>query len=241
MPEPIREEWISQAAPGRSFAEVGGLWGTVNEQVTVAAAAGASDLTMIDVAPKGGDEDLWEAFRGRLDEHGVGDVRCIQGNIDDAQVRSDAGSFDVVHTSGVLYHCPEPLATLRNLRSIVRETLVLGTATMPETVSTAAGTVNMEPGGAMLVPAMTASQRVIFGEWLRENGAPFAYGVNYEAGRDWDLTIGGQDPYEAWWWFFTRDYVTALLEAAGFQVRNIASYWNGRATFFLAQPTKGQP
>jgi hypothetical protein len=237
VPEPIREGWIAEAVPGRSFAEVGGLWGVVNEQVTVAAAAGASELTMIDVAPEGGPDDLWRAFESRLGEHGVSGVRCIHGSVDDRSIIEEAGSFAVVHCSGVLYHCPEPLHTLRNLRSLVQETLVLGTATMPETVANSAGAVSLEPGAAMLVPAMTESQRVVLGEWLRENGAPFAYGVNHEVGEAWDLTHRDWNPYEAWWWFFTRDYVTALLEAAGFEIRSVASYWNGRATFYMASPT----
>lgn len=244
MQEPtrdIREEWIRKAAGGRSFAEVGGLWGVVNEQVTVAAGAGASGLTMIDVAPEDGPEDLWKAFGSRLDEHGVSGVRCIQGNVDDRTVVESAGSFDVVHCSGVLYHCPEPIHTLRNLRSLVNETLILGTATMPEEVANSAGAVEVEPGTAMLVPAMTTSQRAVVGEWLREDGAAFAYGINHEVGADWTLDRNDWKPYEAWWWLFTRDYVAALLEVAGFEVRNVANYWNGRATLFLATATGPGP
>lgn len=240
MTETIREDWISDVTSGRTFAEVGGLWGVVNEQVTVAAKAGASELTMIDVAPEGGPDDLWQAFDSRLADHDVSGVSCVRGNIDDRAVIDSVGAFDVVHSSGVLYHCPEPLHTLRNLRSIVRETLVLGTATMPETVTTSAGTVSVEPGTSMLVPAMTASQRAVLGEWLRENGASGAYGLNHEVGTDWTLREGWK-PYEAWWWLFTRDYVAALLEAAGFKVRNVASYWNGRATLYLASAVGSTP
>lgn len=236
MAEPIREEWIAAATPGRSFAEVGGLWGEVNEQVTVAAGAGASALTMLDVAPEEGPDDLWGAFRKRLDERGISGVRCIRGSVDDAEAIEAVGTVDVLHCSGVLYHCPEPLRTLRNLRSVVRQTLVLGTATMPEEVATSAGTIRIEPGSAMLVPALNDSQRAIFGEWLRENGASQAYGVNHDVGGAWDMRREGWNPYEAWWWFFTRDYVSSLLAVAGFDVRNVASYWNGRATFYLATP-----
>ncbi len=238
MGDGLRESWIAAVASGSSFAEVGGLWGVVNEQVTVAAAAGATDLTMIDIAPEGGPEDLWGAFESRLEEHGVAGVRCIHGSVDDHALVDKVGSFDAVHCSGVLYHCPEPLRTLRNLCALVRGTLILGTATMPETVATSAGAISVEPGTALLVPAMTDSQRVILGEWLRENGAPFAYGVNHAVGEEWDLQREGWNPYEAWWWFFTRDYVSALLEAAGFDVRNVASYWNGRATLYMASPKR---
>ena len=45
----VRDTYISQVAAGKSFADVGGLWGTVNEKVSVAHTHGARALTMIDV------------------------------------------------------------------------------------------------------------------------------------------------------------------------------------------------
>jgi hypothetical protein len=32
MGEPIREEWISALAAGETFADVGGLWGTITSR-----------------------------------------------------------------------------------------------------------------------------------------------------------------------------------------------------------------
>lgn len=235
MTEPIRQQWLAESVSGRTFAEVGGLWGLVNEQISVASALGAAELTMIDVAPEGeAAGNLWEDFRVRLHEFGVPNVRCIRGNIDDPATVAEAGSFEVVHCSGVLYHCPEPLHTLRNLRSITRRTLVLGTATIPEQVTTSAGSLHVEPGSALLAPAMPHTVRAVLGDWLRENGAPYAHGINYNLDTAWDSSRSDWSPYEPWWWFFTRDYVAALLKVAGFEIRNIASYWNGRATFYLA-------
>jgi SAM-dependent methyltransferase len=239
MGDPIREQWIATAAAGKDFAEVGGLWGTVNEQVTVAARAGAASTTMIDVAPSDpveGDEDLWELFRERAVSLGVTDTTCVQGSINDPETVRRAGSFDVVSCSGVIYHCPEPLHTLRQLRAITRETLILGTATMPETVSSPAGTVSVEPGAALLVPAMTQSQRAVLGQWVREVGAAQALGVNYPMQSDWAL-----DDFGAWWWFFTRDYVAALLRVSGFEVETLASYWEGRGTLYLARAAGPHP
>ena len=230
MGEPIREEWIRSVVPGKTFAEVGGLWGTVNEQVTVAALGGAAETTMIDMAPETGDEhDLWRQFHERSASLGVSGTTCIRGSIDDPAIVERAGSFEVVHCSGVLYHAADPLATLQNLRRITRETLILGTATVPEVVETAAGRVETAPGSALLVPAMSHTQRAVLGEWLREVGGVQALGVNYQMDTDWATS-----DYGAWWWFFTRDYVAALLRVAGFTVQNVASYWVGRATFFHA-------
>jgi hypothetical protein len=232
MGEPIRERWIAEAAGGKSFAEVGGLWGTVNEQITVAARAGATSTTMIDVAPEDAEEggNLWERFRERAHSLGVLDTSFVRGNIDDPETVERVGRYDLVSCSGVLYHCPDPLRTLRNLRAITSGTLILGTASMPETVASVAGEVAVEPGSALFVPAMTHSQRAILGHWLFELGEVQAIGVNHPLEGDWDL-----NDYSAWWWFFTRDYVAALLEVVGFEVLNVASYWEGRATLYLAR------
>jgi SAM-dependent methyltransferase len=236
-PESIRAQWVAAAAAGKSFAEVGGLWGTVNEQVTVAAQAGATSTTMIDVEPSDeSDEDPWRLFHERAASLGVTDTTCVVGSIDDPETVQRVGSFDVVCCSGVIYHCPEPLRTLRHLREITRETLILGSATIPETVSSSAGTMSVEPGAALLVPAMSQSQRAVLGQWLRAVGGVEALGVNYPLQTDWAL-----EDYTAWWWCFTRDYVAALLRIAGFEVDTIASEWEGRATLYRAKSAGSSP
>jgi hypothetical protein len=233
MGEPICERWVTEAVPGRSFAEVGGLWGTVNEQVTAAALAGATETTMIDVAPQdGGEDDLWELFRRRSASLGVSGTTCLQASIDAPDTPGRAGAFDVVCCNGVLYHCPNPLHTLRQLRAITRETLILGTVSMPETISNSAGTVSVEPGAALFIPTVGESQRAVLAQWLRDLGDIHiqADGVTHPVPSGW-----AADDYDPWWWLFSRDHVAALLRIAGFEVEAVASYWEGRATLYLAR------
>jgi hypothetical protein len=231
MSVPIRKEWIERIVPGRSFAEVGGLWGTVNEQVTVAAKGGAREVTMIDIAiDNAPNHNLWERFRERCRQEGVEKYNCIRADITESGTPERVGVFEIVHCSGVIYHCPDPLLPLRQLARICSGTLILGTATMPEVVSNSAGTVEVAPGSALLVPAMNHSQKAVLGEFLLQVGAKQAVGVNCPINTDWDLS-----DYAAWWWFFTRDYVAALLEVAGFAVEDVASYWEGRATLYRAR------
>jgi hypothetical protein len=227
MGEPISEQWVAASVQGKSFAEVGGLWGTVNERVTVAARAGAAETAMIDVIPP--EDELWTLFRERAATFGVTGTSCVHANLDDPETPHRVGRFDVVFCSGILYHCPAPLHTLQQLRAITAETLILGTASIPETVTNSAGTVSVEPGAALLIPALHQSQLAVLGQWLREVGAQ-AVGVNHPLRDGWDLT-----DYAPWWWFFTRDHVAALLRLAGFSVEAIASTWEGRATLYLAR------
>jgi hypothetical protein len=231
MSTAVRKEWIERAVPGRTFAEVGGLWGTVNEQVTVAAKAGARESTMIDIAADGGPAGyLWDRFRERCRQEGVDGYRCVRADINEPGVAERAGTYEIVHCSGVLYHCPEPLYTLQQFASVVTDTLILGTATIPEVISNSAGTLETAPGSALLVPSMTESQKAVCGEFLRQVGANQAAGVNSPIATDWD-----PEDYAAWWWFFTRDYVAGLLHVAGFEVQSVASFWEGRATLYWAR------
>lgn len=226
MGEPTADRWVAAHAQDKSFAEVGGLWGTVNEQVTVAARSGATATTMIDVIDS--ERDLWTLFRQRAASFGVTDTTCIQANIDDPETPERVGTFDVVFCSGILYHCAAPLHTLRQLRAITRQTLIIGTASIPEIVTNSAGTVSVETGAALLIPALTQSQLAVLGQWLADVGA-LAVGVNHPLDAEWN-----PKDYEPWWWFFTRDHVAGLLRVAGFSVDAVASYWDGRATLFLA-------
>lgn len=228
MGEPICEQMVRDAAGGKAFAEVGGLWGTANEQVTTAGLAGARELTMIDVAPP--ETGLWTLFEERCVSMGVSGVTQINGSIDEQATIERAGSFDTVCCNGVLYHCPDPIRTLLNLRSITRETLILGTVTIPETVSTSAGTLETAAGSALPVPALSCSQQAVIGQWLRELGDIHIQADGITNGVDWDL-----DDYSPWWWLFTRDHVAALLRIAGFEVKSVAGYWEGRATYFSAR------
>ncbi|MEN9258340.1 MAG: hypothetical protein Q6L55_06400 [Gloeomargarita sp. SRBZ-1_bins_9] len=59
-----RDSYIAQVVQGRSFLEVGGLWGGVNEKVSVAYRFGARRLAIVDVAKP--ENQWWEFFRQRM-------------------------------------------------------------------------------------------------------------------------------------------------------------------------------
>jgi hypothetical protein len=233
MGDPICESWVQAVAADKSFAEVGGLWGTTNEQVTTAGLAGASSTTMIDIAPEDGDDNLWQLFRDRARSMNVSGTAEIRGSIDDPATIERAGAFDVVCCNGVLYHCPEPLKTLRHLRTITMETLILGTVTIPETISNSAGSLKVEPGAALMSAALNASQLAVVGQWLRDLGDIHIQADGITHPSPWE--VGNYDP---WWWLFTRDCVAGLLRVAGFQVEAVASNWEGRASLFRATVTR---
>ncbi|MBV9126292.1 MAG: hypothetical protein JO112_23325 [Planctomycetes bacterium] len=231
--EPHCKAWIETYAPGRTFAEIGGLWGTVNERVTLAIRAGAIKGTMIDLPADSVPEQpgLWQRFHERCRARGITNYEAVEADLNDPQIAVRAGVHEVVYSTGVLYHCPRPLDSLLQVRKLCKDMLILGTATIPDQVTNAAGSLNLEPGSALFIPAMNAAQRAVAAQFLKEAGATVAIGVIDDLPPEgWRL-----DDYGPWWWFFTRQHVAALLDVAGFDVLEVAGFWYDRATMYLAR------
>src|SRR5260370_15450055 len=117
------DEIISSHVKDASFADVGGLWGLVNEKITVAVNAGCRAATMIDIAPI--NHRLWSEFDQRARSVGVTEYRKLQGNVNDPVLLDKTGTFDFVHCSGVIYHVPSPLHTLACLHALTSRYLLL--------------------------------------------------------------------------------------------------------------------
>jgi hypothetical protein len=119
-PAPIKVvEWIGTHAKGRTFADVGGLWGTKNERVSVALRGGAAAAAMIDSMPL--DREEWRQFDERCAGLGVSGYQKFQVNLDDPDLVAKVGTYEVVHCSGVLYHCPNPVYSAAQLARLTRE------------------------------------------------------------------------------------------------------------------------
>ena len=222
-------KWLREVVEGKTFAEVGGLWGTVNEKVTVAVKSGATEATMADIQPLG--TELWERFHQRCAKEGVTKYQCKQADISDAKAVAALGVFDVVHCSGVLYHCPNPLGTIKHLAQMCNDVLRLGSAAIPTTVSTSSGMLVTEAGSALFVPALNKLQKEIITEYFQAVGAKDMIGINTSC--DWSI-----DDYAPWWWLFTPEHIAALLRVVGFEILETSSDWQGRTALFLAKKVK---
>jgi 2-polyprenyl-3-methyl-5-hydroxy-6-metoxy-1,4-benzoquinol methylase len=163
-----RDQWIKNLVADKSFVDVGGLWGTINEKVTVAARAGAVSVTMLDYTPL--DHPLWQAFQERSASVGVSDYQSISANIDEPGLEKKVGQFDVVYCSGVLYHCPNPLYTLCQLARLSREYLILTSTVIPLRISNSKGTITIPPGVALFVPYLAHDQAEILKEHWEAEG-----------------------------------------------------------------------
>jgi hypothetical protein len=217
-----RDEFIAAVVPGRTFADVGGLWGIVGERVSVAYANGASELSMIDVTVEGG--ELWKAFETRMRDRGIADYRCISSDV----CTLENLAFDVVHCSGVLYHHPSPQLLLGALRRLTREHLILTSAITQESVTNAHGKYRIPASGVIFVPALEESERLVLAEYWREVGAE-VHGITHPV-RYTPQNFG------PWWWLPTARALIAMAETADFEVVDQTPTWGGNAHTLLLRP-----
>lgn len=221
-----RDLYIARVVPGRSFVDIGGLWGTINEKVTVAHKAGAISTAMLDWTPP--HTELWQAFHQRCADAGVHDYQSLSANIDEPGLERRVGQFDVVHCSGVLYHCPNPFFTLTQIARLCRRSLILTTAVIPPTITASMGRIAVPSGGALFVPYLPRDQREVLREHWEGAGVSGVIGI-MEQPAAWLI-----EDYAPWWWLFPSATARQLIMAAGFDIEEDTPFWNGNAHVFLA-------
>ncbi len=196
--------WVREHAPGKSFADIGGLFKLVGDMSFAAEEAGATSVTLFDV----GDPDLvcegheeWGWFEQKKADRGSS-VRYVQGNLEEPCAVEQIGVHDVVYCSGVLYHTPVPMQQLLQLRQITGELLYLSTLTIPE--------VPGFPQACVYYPYLTEAQRRPFadGYWWADDLLGIGTPVD-------ERPMMG---YGNCFWGMTASALRAMLRTARFEV-----------------------
>jgi SAM-dependent methyltransferase len=226
------QELIAALVPGRSFADLGGLWGTVNERITPAVLAGAASATMIDEQPAG--NYLWQAFDEHCAKLNVSGYASIEGNLDDPDLPRRVGQFDVLHCSGVIYHCPDPYHSLRQMRRLTRRHLLLGSMTVPERVQNAAGTLDFSEGRMLALPALKGGALAIMRQHFDDLHIK-VHNINVDEPFPWTMPDGITPSYAPWWWLFTAETLAAMAEAVGLRVLDTFDAWPGYAHYLRCE------
>lgn len=228
--KPSVNKWIGTFAKGKSFADLGGLWGTLNERVSVAMQAGARSATMVDVTPQG--EELWRAFDRRLAEKSLSGYHRIVADLAAHDSAARTGCYELVHCSGVIYHLPEPLRLLRNLRLIATERLIIGSMVVPEAIKNSAGSLSLGGGRAIYVPGLAGKARAVVTRHFEQLNLPI-HGITADMNMPW--FIDGQPNYAPWWWLITPQLLRSMVETVGFKVVGQSEEWEGRAIALLCE------
>ena len=191
-PEDLWRELIARYAPGRRFVDVGCMWKVDGAYAFLAVDAGATEVAGVDL------QAATPAFEAENARRGM-PVRFVRGDVNERAVTAELGTFDVVFCSGVLYHVPNPLFTLGRLRTIARETLILGTSIIPEL---------SRPQAAIYYPHLPDRARGVL--TYRTPPGYDKIGLDTEYRAEWD--------YANYFWGLTPSCVEALVTTAGFRV-----------------------
>ena len=186
-------EYIRKHAAGKSFADIGCMWGVNGEYAFIAESAGATRVVAVDVF--GPTPEFDEKHSARQSS-----VEFVLGDITRSETLLRVGEIDVVFCAGVLYHHPSPFDLLVALRRICRETLILRTSTIPE--------VRGLPNAAIYFPMLDARSRQLWN--LTSLGVLHQAGISNE--------FQPQDGYGNWFWGLTPSCLESLLATAGFRV-----------------------
>jgi len=184
---------VRELAPGRSFVDVGCMWGVNGGHAFAAEEAGAVAVTAIDVF---GPTPEFEAERARRGSS----VRFVLGDITAPGTLAAVGSADVVLCAGVLYHHPSPFDLLVALRRICRSTLVLRTSTIPE--------IDGLPNAAVFFPQLDDRGRELWNLG--------SLGLKWQAGIS--APFEARDGYGNWFWGLSPSCLASLVTVAGFRV-----------------------
>jgi hypothetical protein len=197
--------------PGRSFVDVGGMWGIDGRVSFLAEEHGASAVTLIDVLQA---TPAYEAEHTRRGSK----VRFVHGDLHDPETLEAVGRHDVVWCAGVIYHVPDPRRTLECLHHLTGETLLLTAMTIPEL-----------PGvenGAVFYPQMRDGARERFNrlfETVCGGGTRVGLTDRFEP----------EGRYDNWWWGLTPSALRSLVSVSGFAVSQVIT--NGFDTRIVAR------
>ncbi|MEG4998139.1 tetratricopeptide repeat protein [Microcoleus sp. B4-D4] len=223
----IRDRYIARVVKNQTFAEVGGLWGTVNEKVSVASKYGAVSLTMIDVTPTS--QEIWQDFRDRMASLNIANYNCISRDITQIQPAEIGEPYGVVHCAGVLYHHPHPLQILMSLRQITGQYLILTSAITQEVIENERGRYEIPASGVIFIPALSEAERSILAAYWQQYtyGTPIL-GVIEKA-------VFDINDFGPWWWLPTASALESMCKVAGFKVLNKGLTWYNNALTLLLE------
>jgi hypothetical protein len=231
--------WVQDIVQNKTFADVGGLWNTINEKVTVASSAGAREVTMIDLMYD--KSHWWDKFDEKCKTVNVVCDNKISMDVDDLDLLERVGTFDVVHSAGVLYHCPNPIHTLNQFYSITNEYFILGTTRIPSNFDDIRFPMDVPSGGILLSEVLSEKQKQICMEFYGLNKSDIFYDGRKDEMTQYnkDMTNRQTNP---WWYFFTDEYIEYILKICGFNILKKEYYWklenSDCAVYYLTEKVK---
>ncbi len=212
-PQDRLDHWIAAVAPGRTFLDLGGIRErSGNERASWALRCGATDVAIADPLPL--DHELWEHFRDQVRAHDVQDIDFRpEVDVDAVGFPGKLDRYDIVSAPLLLYHAPNPVHTLLNLRRVVGEYLIAGTVVVPDVVENAEGRVAFAAASALFLPALRGRERAVMRRhYLDRFGLDLDTHAPAGDGAAMPYVTKGAPSLWPYWWFFTK---SAFEQALG--------------------------
>ena len=187
---PVRDRLIDRYAPGRTFADVGCMWGIHGEVAFLAEAVGASAVTAVDTM---GETPEFKAEHERRRSR----VRFVNADLHSPETVERVGQHEVVWCTGILCVDHVPVLTLRRLRELTSEFLVVDAATLPEVPGI--------PQATLFYPGLPDEERRTF---ARTNP-----GLRKSISTPFDPTRADG----SWWWGLTPSAFRGMLFSVGLE------------------------
>jgi hypothetical protein len=218
-----RDEFIQTVVNGKTFADVGGLWGVVNEKLSVAHKAGANDVTLVDMCPA--DNPDWKLFAERMIDFGIA-PSIIKSNF-----TSVADRYNVVHSSGVVYHCPDFEGSIKALLKLATDYLILSSCVCRPLILTSHGRL-LSPDKGFYIPTLSnAVKKHLKEHWKNLSGDNEAIGITVPS----DFR---RDDYAPFWHLPSIKYFRETVLNFGGKIIEESSFWDGNAYTLLIDSTK---
>ena len=214
-----RAAWFKKHCPGKTFADVGGLWGIEAETVSLAMKHGASEGTLIDAWAGDAEADLmWDRLRALWKRKNV-EGKCVVADLEADWYPTVAGTYDNVFCCGVLYHVPNILNVVKNLASSAKERLFIVTQTIPNNFENSAGKLVVPDSQALFVPSLTEQQKKILKVYYDSHKYDVSH-INSKLPLGYDPFIkpDGSFNYGPSWWLPTRGWLMRILNMFGMHV-----------------------
>lgn len=233
-PQDVVDEWIRSSDIRGSFVDIGGIGEySTNERVTFAAYCGYADVCMADF--EGPDHHLWKFFQENVNSAISPKIKHkYELNVDDAKAMAEFGQWDFVHSTGILYHCPNPMFTLQNYKNITGKQLIVNTVIVPDTISNSKGTMSFGKSSCLFMPALEGQERDILREHYLGKFGWNIDDVSPPSSRKDNimpyLLPDGSYSYYPYWWLFSKRSFEAALELLNLKVLDTHT-WNDHAHF----------
>lgn len=202
---------------GCSFVDVGALWGTSNEKVSVATLAGARSAAIIDATPAS--DGAWTRCRDHCRSLGVTGYAEHSIDLNDPLIAEKVGTFDFVYCSGVLYHTPSVFYSLQRLFTLTERYLFVGSMVVPEIIENEFGSIDLGGGGMLFVPGLNEKTRSIVGAYFAGEGLTIMHITPSPSPPQPFMWRAGTSPnYAPWWWLYPLGTLCSLVETVGFKI-----------------------